>query len=637
MRLIRILLMVVVVVVLGLVALVVLLPGEKIAKIAADQVKAQTGRELSFDGKVGLSWYPVLGVSTGAVTLGNADWSDAGPMFRAESAAIGVDAMSLIGGDIRITKIEAVRPEVLLEVAKDGRANWELFPESDAATETSASGESGLGGLVLESLNIRDAKLRYVDHGGESFEISDVDAALRWLGKGKPAEVDLTLRPAGDEVSLNAVVSDLEGLLGGAVTNVQAKVRAAGASVDFDGRAALDPQVAGMLDANVPDPDALMTALGRAPSGVAGPAAVKGEITLTKEGQFSLRNGSITAFGNSLTAQADVFTSGPRPVVNAQFSAGGLNLVPLMGSGGESAPSAARWSKDPIDASALGLIDGEIGLSAESIDLGSAKLGKTRAIVAIKNSRAVVTLREAHIYDGVASGKVVANNRKGFSARADVSIAGLELQKLLSETAGVTRLSGKGKADISVLASGKSMHALMNSLDGSGSVDVGQGKISGIDLDRLLRGQPGGGTTVFDALSGSFVIKKGILSNDDLLLSLPSVIAKGAGTVGIGLRNIDYLFTPQLRSETDDGLAVPVEIKGSWDNPQFIPRLDKALGRDVDLEIDKVTDKAKSEVKQKLEEKLGVQSGEEQSVEDALKQKLEDKAVDKLKNLLGGN
>jgi AsmA protein len=242
-------------------------------------------------------------------------------------------------------------------------------------------------------------------------------------------------------------------------------------------------------------------------------------------------------------------------VVNAQFSAGGLNLVPLMGSGGESAPSTAGWSKDPIDASALGLIDGEIGLSAESIDLGSAKLGKTRAIVAIKNSRAVVTLREAHIYDGVASGKVVANNRKGFSARADVSIAGLELQKLLSETAGVTRLSGKGKADISVLASGKSMHALMNSLDGSGSVDVGQGKISGIDLDRLLRGQPGGGTTVFDALSGSFVIKKGILSNDDLLLSLPSVIAKGAGTVGIGPRNIDDLFTPQLRSETDDVLA----------------------------------------------------------------------------------
>ena len=48
MRLIRILLMVVVVVVLGLVALLVLLPGEKIAKIAADQVRSQTGRELVF-------------------------------------------------------------------------------------------------------------------------------------------------------------------------------------------------------------------------------------------------------------------------------------------------------------------------------------------------------------------------------------------------------------------------------------------------------------------------------------------------------------------------------------------------------------------------------------------------------------
>ena len=74
------------------------------------------------------------------------------------------------------------------------------------------------------------------------------------------------------------------------------------------------------------------------------------------------------------------------------------------------------------------------------------------------------------------------------------------------------------------------MHAIMNSLSGDGSVDVGQGKILGIDLDRLLRGQPGGGVTVFDSLGATWTMSKGILSNDDLLLSLPNVIAKGEGT-----------------------------------------------------------------------------------------------------------
>ena len=36
--------------------------------------------------------------------------------------------MAAIGGDIRITRIEAVAPEVLLEKAADGRVNWELVP-----------------------------------------------------------------------------------------------------------------------------------------------------------------------------------------------------------------------------------------------------------------------------------------------------------------------------------------------------------------------------------------------------------------------------------------------------------------------------------------------------------------------------
>ena len=67
-----------------------LLPQDKIARIAADQIRAQTGREVDFGNDVRLSFWPVLGVETGPVTLGNADWAADGPMLTASHLAVGV-------------------------------------------------------------------------------------------------------------------------------------------------------------------------------------------------------------------------------------------------------------------------------------------------------------------------------------------------------------------------------------------------------------------------------------------------------------------------------------------------------------------------------------------------------------------
>ena len=62
MKIIRGLVAAVLILAIGAVVLVVALPGEKIAKLAADQVKAMTGRELTFEGKVGIR--PISGCSS---------------------------------------------------------------------------------------------------------------------------------------------------------------------------------------------------------------------------------------------------------------------------------------------------------------------------------------------------------------------------------------------------------------------------------------------------------------------------------------------------------------------------------------------------------------------------------------------
>ena len=42
-------------------------------------------------------------------------------MLRAEGLSIGVDMGVLLGGTVWIKRVEAVRPEIVLEVARDGR------------------------------------------------------------------------------------------------------------------------------------------------------------------------------------------------------------------------------------------------------------------------------------------------------------------------------------------------------------------------------------------------------------------------------------------------------------------------------------------------------------------------------------
>jgi AsmA protein len=60
------------------------LPADRIARLAAEQIKAQTGRDVSITGDVSITIWPVLGVSAGEIEVGNADWARQGSMLNAQ-------------------------------------------------------------------------------------------------------------------------------------------------------------------------------------------------------------------------------------------------------------------------------------------------------------------------------------------------------------------------------------------------------------------------------------------------------------------------------------------------------------------------------------------------------------------------
>lgn len=648
----------VVVLALVLVGSLMMLPGDRIARIAADQISSITGREVTMEGDTKVSFYPVLGISTGQVTVANAPWSDAGPMFTAQSLKIGVEPQALIGGDIRITGLEAVGPKILLERAANGAVNWEIGVEGVAPSGQGegepAPAPSNPLALTLDRALITDADLTYVDHAaGDRIAMSGMDFDLRWPEYEGTASFDATLRPAGQAVQISGHLDKVGNFIAGGVSALEATVTAPGGTVDFSGRAGVQPQVGGRVSANLDNTAGFMTALGLAapdiPAGLGRSMGAETDITLTQDMRLSLRDTTLTLDGNRLTGAADVMLGGDTPRFNAQLDAGALDLSGLAaddgaaGAAGGGGGASSGWPKTPIDAGALALANGEIALVADSVDLGDFKLGKTRTLMTLDRARMVFELRELQAYDGTITGQFVMNNRSGLSVGGDMAARGINLETFLSDAIDVSRFAAKADGDLNFLGVGNSLHAIMNSLSGDGAIRTGRGVISGFDLDRLMRSGDGtGGTTVFDSLGATFTMTEGNLLNDDLLMQLPLAKAEGEGRIGLGAQDIDYLFTPVLlEGENRRGLAIPVRIRGPWSNPRITPDLEKAIDLNLKEEKEKLEQrvreerkeleaKAEEEVNRTLQKELGVEREEGQSVEDAVKDRAEDALKEEL-------
>lgn len=643
MRLIRLLIGAVIVFVLLIGAGLFLLPGEKIAQVAADEISRRTGREVTIAGDARISLWPELGVTVGSLRIANADWSENGPLFQAKSVTIGVDARALIDRDIKIRALSADAPEILLERNAEGVGNWEIASPKPAAppapantTANPAPAPAKRPAFTLDRAEITKASVYYLDRqSGTEISQRDIDLTLEYPDAGGPAQIDLTLHPNGEPVRLTGSVGDPLALAAAQISPLDLSVTAPGAKGSFLGRASSAPEAQGTLDLTLSDTAAFARALGQSapdlPRGLGHDLKMNGALTF-KDGTLSLRETALSSGSNSAALAADITTTGPRPKIKAQIVAQALDLTPVT-TGGEAAPAPATgWSTAPIDASALGRADADITLSAPSVDLGVTKLGATRVLIAVDNARAVTTLKEVQAFGGTLTGEFVANNRTGLSVGGDLSATSIALKQMLSELTGITRFTGEASAGIKFLGVGQSVAAIMNSLSGEGRITTGRGTIEGIDLDRLFRGgDPTGGTTIFDATTATYAMNDGVLTNRDLLMKLAGIEARGDGQIGLGQRNIDYLFTPiSLTARDGRGLALPVKIRGPWSGPKISVDLEKAIELNAAEERAKVEQKVRDEVAKKL----GIEQQEGESAEDAVKRKLEDEAKKGLLKLL---
>lgn len=652
------------------IAALFLIPSETVARLASAQIERLTGRSLQLEGGVSPTIWPQLGVRTGPVTLANAPWSNSGPMLRAEALSLAVDMAALIGGTVRVTGIELTEPQLLLERSADGAVNWDLRPPPPERAGTGSGGPApdpaGAAAptpFTIDSAEIAGGTIRYLDHAtGDTITLSEVALHATVPDYGGEARVTAAASANGQLVNMSASVSGFSDFLDGNVVQAVVAGSAAGAEFSFDGRLGIAPVVAdgaGVL--SVQDVPALSALLGAElpvlPQGLGQDRiALRGAVTLTSEGSLHLRDGTVELDMNRLTGAFDLVPGPDRPTLTAQLVTEALDLSALGSAGagtasgsGAGGPAAApdAWSTAPIDASGLGAADAAVSLAAERVDLGGVLLGRTRADVTVDAARAVVDLREMAAYDGAVSGQIIVNARNGFSARANLSMAGLALQPLLASLADSGRLTGTGDLRMNLLGAGNSVDALMRSLSGEATVAFRNGEVLGLDLAGMIRtldvGYVGeGARTVFDSITASFAVEGGVATNSDLSLSAPLITASGAGRADIGARTVEYRLTPLTLGgqPLDPDVQVPVLVSGPWAAPRVRLDIESLAERRFEEEKKQLEDRARAEIEQKVLEETGIEAQPGESLEDtarrAAEKILQDEAARALERLLGG-
>jgi len=608
-----------------------LLPKERIAKVASAEMSKALGREVLISGDIGLSVWPVLGVKTGPVQIAGPEW-DTAPLLKADALSIGVGAAAALKREIEIRRVELVSPEINLITAKDGRVNW-AFGESTEAAGAS-EGSTGVTPVSLARATVTGGTVLIDDRrAGTREKLTGLDVALSMPELAGPATLKLSGLRGGAALSLEGTVGNARDLIAGRLTPVTARFEAAGGSARFEGRMSQALEAEGQMRLSTSSTSTFMQSLGlgaaELPRGMGQAIDMTGQVTFSGGEVVNLRGMTLTLDQNTLTGEADIRLGGAKPQITAKLVAGPLDFASLAAEGGSGGGGESRsgWSKTTIDASGLAAVNAEMSLAVQSLDAGMIKLGASRLGVSLDNSRLVLKLPKATGYGGEISGEFVVNNRGGLSVGGNLNILQADVKPLLVDLMGVERLSGKGDGFVKFLGSGANLDAIMNSLSGNGGLAMAGGTISGLDLNGLMgTGNGTKGTTVFDKLGASFDIKAGVLSNDNLNMTLPRITATGKGVVGLGAQTINYVFTPvALKASSGKDLAFPVKIYGPWSNPKIIPDLSAAIDLNFKEKKEEVKQKVDTVIKQKVQEELGVTVGEGQSVEDAVKQGVEDK------------
>ena len=609
---------VVVVVIAAALIVPTLIPLESYKEEITARVRDATGRELTLAGDIRLSLIPSVELEVEEVSFSNATGAAEPQMATLSSLLLKLEILPLLVGSVEIDSFVLVDPVINLEIGADGRANWEFDVAADApdVAEAEPVGEAPGGAeeseapaiseISLGDVRIENGLVTFRDAKGAEVRISDIDMRLELESLDSPFEAEGGLVYNGERLEIEAVVDTPARLMAQERARVEVALASNPVNLAFEGAVTLGDVLAatGAVTLKVPSVRGLAEWAG-APialegSGL-GPLEIEGKVAV-EGAAYTFSDASVAFDEIKGTGGVTIDLGGKRPRIEAMLDVDRLDVNPYLppekedaaGAGtGEGASEGGKepadWSDEKINFSPLKLVDADLAFSAGAFLFRKIKIGRSVVTVRLKGGDLVVDLTEMELYGGAGKMTVRINASKTVPVlEKSIHFTGVNVEPLLRDAADFDRLSGTGEIELTVTGKGRTEREFVSSLAGKGRVMFLDGAIKGINLAAMARNvttafTAGGDAekTDFAELSGTVVIKKGVVKNKDLKMLAPLVRLAGAGKVNLPKRRLKYRFEPKLVADSEGqggaadvaGLMVPVIAEGPWHDISYRPDL----------------------------------------------------------------
>ena len=573
----------------GLIAMSWLLNRDALRQAVEAQIRAVTGLDLVVNGTIDVSVFPGSYVSFHDVGLKGGATAD--PALGVDVLTANLRLLPLLLQRFEIADVMMLRPHIHVVRDASGESNWTPFIQTIARTMKPGADNQ----VSFSEIRIQDGELSYEDTGNHITEaLGDIDLSLAWPSISRSFAATGQFDWRGERVDGSISVSDFVAALSGDRSGLKARISSAPLKLAFDGTVA--DRTSMMMEGTLTvDSTSLRNALrwtGQAPPGTGGFGrfALKARANVVGA-SIALTNVNVELDGN-VAEGVMTYANNGRQTLQATLAAGALDFTPYVSTFRLLASGAHDWNRQLFDLNSLSSADVDMRLSAAQVTVGSSKLGRTALGANLRDGALALSIAEAQVYGGIGRGSfAVTRSDEVADIKAQFQFSDVDLQACAGDLFGITKLSGHGNLNVSLMASGTSPFGLAQSLDGTATLTGHDGAIAGFNVEQLLKrlerrplsggGNFRSGSTPYDTLNIALKFSDGIATAQDVRLEGPTTRLTLTGSASVPAREYDLKGVASLTSTPNApaDFDLPFVVQGPWDDPLIFPDPESLIRR----------------------------------------------------------
>lgn len=574
-------------------------------------VEAATGRDLTINGSVGVSYWPVLGLKAQDVTLANVEGGRAPALIAADEIDIGVELRPLLDRQVNVRRLVFQRPRVALEVDANGQPNWLLQPRVSTTppptTTPPPEGPVNVSRTSLRSVRINDGEVSFFDaRQGAGWVVGEVDITTALTSLDAPMRAQGTVLYNDRKIELDANIAKPGAAVRGELTPLILNIQSDILTAEFRGQTvATSGELSGTVRASGPSLRQLASWTGTPMQNAVGfeQFAVTGRLTIGG-GAYTFSNAGFAVdqvrgrgdFVLSelrdkpyLSGRLELFDFDLNPYLSGQAppppAEGQAEVAAAMPDAGqapqataeiatvEAAPRAVDVrvapSEAPIDFSGLKAFNADLELVTHAVLIQHMRVEASRLNLVLNDGFMAATVHNVSLYGGSGRGRFEIDTRAPVARMVqDLAFTNLDAQHFLTDAFNFGAIEGRAELSLNVRVEGRTQSEMINSTDGYAHIEVVSGVLRGVDLGGVattirnaLRGEliAPEARTQFQGLSATFAIADGVLASDSLSMNTADLRIPGIAVIDLPNRRLDARLAPR---SPRGGVVVPFAARG---------------------------------------------------------------------------